>query len=68
MFNKEVCKKCLGDAWNDEGFSDDENWDKRGMILCILKLDEFKITDPVPFRCPYKLEHIIANGKQNEVE
>ena len=57
MFNKEVCKKCLGEGWEEE---DEENW-KNGKIWCILEWEKiyFITTDKVPKRCPYYLEHIV---------
>jgi len=66
---KKLCEKCWIKRFGLIGF-DDRYWED-GYIWCPLEYlgtedqEQRKITEPPPSKCPFILEHILTNQKEN---
>jgi hypothetical protein len=72
MLNKEVCKNCCNINRNTKWDKDDEKWWILGTVTCYNhKYSDYNIVSNTMKKerackeCPYKLEHILKNGKNN---
>ena len=57
MLNKEICKLCIGDNWDEW---DDDDWDTYGIVICqrgrCNNDAQADINKPIPSHCVMKKE------------
>ena len=62
MLNKELCKRCWREYWNEESMWNIYRVDtgEKGYVMCCLSyVGKIKICRKPPKRCKFYLEHIV---------
>ena len=70
MLNKEICKRCYNETFEDHPWvdDDDDEWSKGNICDCP-ELNLLKTSDQPPKHCKYQFEHVVMSQKSvNDVE